>query len=286
MISRADALLLDAWLGEEEVQWDPGNVGIDKERQERLRSEASSLLEGPSWPPLGHQAWLQISVEANFVLADYYYRQQKVHDFRRHLTRIKIVDPNHLSRHYFEALSNARPLEVRLISWEELLINGPSQNRMRLKMVRFLLENKDYSRALQEVDVVLSKAPAHRFAARLRGHIVKLQTLEAEAAMAEKNEDASSDEVDEKLESPSVREQVQATPQLEVPQRNKRPRQKLSPLQTLLRKAAKSLDDGDPILAMKYCCEALVIKVDNIDALTGLGFCYRPGQPTGRFLYV
>ena len=122
--------------------------------------------------------------------------------------------------------------------------------------------------------MVLSKAPAHRFAARLRGHIVKLQTLEAEAAMAEKNEDASSDEVDEKLESPSVREQVQAPPQLEVPQRNKRPRQKLSPLQTLLRKAAKSLDDGDPILAMKYYREALVIKADNIDALTGLGFCY------------
>ena len=175
LLARADALLVDAWLSQQEIQWDPGNVALDEGRQKKLDSEAANRLEEAFLAATRAAGLAADSVEANFVLADYYHRQDKVHDFRRHLTRIKIIDPNHLSRHYFEALSESRPLEARLISWEELLINGPSQNRMRLKMVHFLLENKDYSRALQEVDVVLNKAPAHRFAARLRGHIVKLQ---------------------------------------------------------------------------------------------------------------
>ena len=188
------------------------------------------------------------------------------------MTRIKIVEPNHLSRHYFEALSTARPLEARLISWEELLINGPSQNRMRLKMVRFLLENKDYARALQEVDVVLSKAPAHRFAARLRGHVVKLKALEAEQAAQAKGLEKDSEAVDE----PAPTAESATTAQVSAPEekKNRRARKRLSPLQALLRKASKSLDAGEPTKAMAFYREALVIKSDNIDALAGLGFCY------------
>ena len=270
LMSRADALLLDAWLGEEEVQWDPGNVGIDEDRQARLRAEAASRLEESFLAATRAAGLAADSVEANFVLADYYHRQEKVHDFRRHLTRIKIVDPNHMSRHYFEALSPARPLEARLISWEELLINGPSQNRMRLKMVRFLLENKDYSRALQEVDVVLNKAPAHRFAARLRGHIVKLLAQEAEKVQVS---EADSTENQDPPASAQVSAKTQATTSAETP-KNKVKRPRLSPLQSLLRKAARQLDEGNPNEAMKFYREALVIKSDNIDAITGLGFCY------------
>ena len=273
LMARSDALSFDAWLGEQEVQWDPGNVGIDEERQSKLRAEAASRLEESFLTATRAAGLAADSVEANFVLADYYQRQDKVHDFRRHLTRIKIVDPNHLSRHYFEALSTARPLEARLISWEELLINGPSQNRMRLKMVHFLLDNKDYARALQEVDVVLNKAPAHRFAARLRGHIVKILAQEQEQEEAKA---ATEDAEEPNVDAAAASEDSKTTKEVKTPaeKTNRRPRTRLSPLQTLLRKAEKSLDAGQPNEAMNFYREALVIKSDNIDALAGLGFCY------------
>ena len=133
-------------------------------------------------------------------------------------------------------------------------------------MVDFLLENKDYARALQEVDVVLNKAPAHRFAARLRGHVVKLK--------AQEQERASALEPDSDVSDPKAEPVIAAEAAAPAEKKSKRPRPRLSPLQSLLRKAAKSLDAGEPMVAMQHYREALVIKSDNIDALAGLGFCY------------
>ena len=273
LMASADLFLLDAWLSKEEIQWDPGQVALDEERLATLENKAASHLEKSFLSATRAAGLAADSVEANFVLADYYHRQAKVHDFRRHLTRIKIIDPNHISRHYFEALSEPRSRAARLISWEELLINSPSQNRMRLKMVRFLLENENYSRALQEVDVVLSKAPAHRFAARLRGHIVKLQSqakLEPTQESADADESELKKEIDKKAQAP------EPTPKPAPQKRTQEAKKKvqLSPLQELLRKAQVKIDAGAPREAALLYRKALVLKPDNIDALAGIGFCH------------
>lgn len=271
LLASADALLLDVWLSKQEIQWDPGQVALDEERLERLENQAASRLEKSFLSATRASGLAADSIEANFVLADYYYRQSKVHDFRRHLTRIKIIDPNHVSRYYFEALSESRPLNARLISWEELLINGPSQNRMRLKMVRFLLENKDYIRALQEVDVVLSKAPAHGFAARLRGHIVKLQSQE-KLDLSATTTTGSVPEVEPVKDSAVPQPESKAALVKRPKQANKK--LPLSPLQSLLRRAQGKIDADLPREATALYRKALILKPNNIDALAGLGFCH------------
>jgi len=273
LMASADGLLLDVWLSKEEIQWDPGQVALDEERLKDLENKASSRLEKSFLSATRASGLAADSVEANFVLADYFYRQSKVHDFRRHLTRIKIIDPNHISRHYFEALSESRSLDARLISWEELLINGPSQNRMRLKMVRFLLENKNYVRALQEIDVVLNKAPAHRFAARLRGHIVKLQSQEKlNPADAAEGEATPVPEEEEKAAAGKPKEDVKPAQRKRTQSAQKSGR--LTPLQALLQQAEAKLDAGSSREASALYRKALVLKPNNIDALAGLGFCH------------
>jgi tetratricopeptide (TPR) repeat protein len=274
LMASADVLLLDVWLSKQEIQWDPGQVALDEERVKRLESKAASRLEKSFLSATRASGLAADSVEANFVLADYFYRQSKIHDFRRHLTRIKIIDPNHVSRHYFEALSQSRPLEARLISWEELLINGPSQNRMRLKMVRFLLETKNYARAIQEVDVVLNKAPAHRIAARLRGHIVKLKSQEqlelSSTAMAEPAFEGDDETTAKGGAAPEIAQKP--APLMGAKQVQKK--LQLSPLQSLLRRAQREIDAGLPREATTLYRKALILKPNNIDALAGIGFCH------------
>ena len=266
LIARADGLRLDAWLGQQEIQWDPGNVALDEARQERLILEADQRLEEAFLIATRGAALAADSVEANFVLADYYFRQGKTHDFRRHLTRIKIIDPNHPSRYYFEAQSQEKSVHAQVVAWEQLLIRGPSQNRMRLKMVQFLLGQEDFGRALQEINVVLNKAPAHKLAARLRGHIVRLQAQElapAETPAADVTRAEEAPSVALKSGAPKFPKPVVVTE-----------KRKLSPTQAMLRKADKLRAKGEIDEAAAIYRELLQQSPQHLDARTGLGFCY------------
>ena len=160
-LSSLQALLLDERLGREP------STGVDQQGQTRLdmlrQVEVTRLEEAF----LASQASLKLapdSIMANFVLAAYYFARGQSDDYQRHLTRIKLVDPNHWSRHYFEALQAGTEGEQAIRAYQQLLVKEPNHNPVRARLALLLRERGEWEQARAEVALIEERANGHEVA--------------------------------------------------------------------------------------------------------------------------
>ena len=263
-LSSLQVLLLEETLGRE-----PGN-GVDQQGEARLdllRQVEVTRLEEAFLAARGALKFAPDSITANFVLAAYHLRRESREDYARHLTRIKLVDPNHWSRHYFEALQIGAAGEGAIRAYQQLLVKEPNHNPVRARLALLLREHGEVEQALAEVTLIQERANGHEVANMLMDVIAYTKpepgkevqgTTESESLRA-----PAEVEVQLVMQDPEVRvvEAVSITG-------------KTPSAENLVERARGLRAKGKTEKALRVYERALLLTPHDPEALTGIGWCH------------